>query len=317
MADTSRPPKHRKASSYPEPFVIPPVCEHRQTLIILHGRGSSASKFAPELLATEIPEFGSLADAFSNARFVFPTASKRRAAVYNRSIINQWFDNGSLDTPTEREELQIEGLCETTAYLHGLLKKEIALVGAENIVLWGLSQGCAAVLISLLTWDGEPLAAAVGMCGWLPFQKHLEEIVRDVDISTDNKYPFSRPADEHSSGVETSTSPIQSQESTPPNGAESPPMRALTYLSEELQTPAPRPQQQPMSFQRTPLFPGHGAEDEKVPVALGREAARCLDGALAMDIVRWRQYEGLGHWYSKEMVSDIVSFLRDRTAIDR
>jgi hypothetical protein len=53
---------------------------------------------------------------------------------------------------------------------------EIELVDAKNVVLWGLSQGCAASLVALLTWDGEPFGAVVGMCGWLPFRKHLEEI---------------------------------------------------------------------------------------------------------------------------------------------
>ncbi|KAK0727463.1 Alpha/Beta hydrolase protein [Lasiosphaeria miniovina] len=50
----------------------------------------------------------------------------------------------------------------------------MALVGgAQNVVLVGLSQGCVASLVALLLWDGEPLAAAVGMCGWLPFVSHL------------------------------------------------------------------------------------------------------------------------------------------------
>ena len=49
-------------------------------------------------------------------------------------------------------------------------------MGAENIILGGLSQGCAAALIATLLWDGEPLAAVFGMCGWLPYRAHMQEI---------------------------------------------------------------------------------------------------------------------------------------------
>lgn len=49
-------------------------------------------------------------------------------------------------------------------------------MGKENVVLWGLSQGCATSLSSLLTWDGEPFAAVVGMCGWLPFANEIMDV---------------------------------------------------------------------------------------------------------------------------------------------
>lgn len=45
---------------------------------------------------------------------------------------------------------------------------------AQNVILGGLSQGCAAALIATLLWDGEPLAAAFGMCGWLPYRGHID-----------------------------------------------------------------------------------------------------------------------------------------------
>lgn len=70
----------------------------------------------------------------------------------------------------------IDGLRETTAYLHALIREEIALLrpsagGARDIVLGGLSQGCAASLVGAALWDGEEgsLGAVVGLCGWLPF----------------------------------------------------------------------------------------------------------------------------------------------------
>lgn len=50
------------------------------------------------------------------------------------------------------------------------------------MILWGLSQGCAAGIFTLLGgWSDitEPkaLGAFIGMSGWLPFEQHLNEIL--------------------------------------------------------------------------------------------------------------------------------------------
>ena len=192
---TTQASKASRPSTYPNPLIVPPLKTHKETWIILHGRGSNAQKFGPELLATPIPGHGTLAQELPHAKFIFPTASLRRATIYKRSLITQWFDNWSLQAPTQREELQIEGLRETTAFIHGLLREEIASVGAENVVLGGLSQGCAAALIATLLWDGKPLAAVFGMCGWLPYRAHMQEIAETATEDADEEDeddPFAR-----------------------------------------------------------------------------------------------------------------------------
>lgn len=62
---------------------------------------------------------------------------------------------------------------------------------------------------------------------------------------------------------------------------------------------------------QVPVFLGHGPLDEKVPSYLGQEVAMVLR-ELGID-VHWVKYEGLGHWYSDEMLRDIVSFIRSRS----
>ena len=92
-----------------------------------------------------------------------------------------------------REELQIEGLRESTAYIHGLMRMAIEEVGAKNVMLGGLSQGCAAALIALLTWDEEEIRGMFGMCGWLPLGRQVDEIAKDVmdlDVEFDANDPF-------------------------------------------------------------------------------------------------------------------------------
>ncbi|KAK1495124.1 acyl-protein thioesterase [Colletotrichum cuscutae] len=87
--------------TFPPPMIIPPLKQpHQQTIILLHGRGSSAKIFAPELLSvpldnsTTSPGLNTCTfrDLLPHTRFVFPTAPRSRATIYRRAIINQWYD---------------------------------------------------------------------------------------------------------------------------------------------------------------------------------------------------------------------------------
>ena len=293
----------RQASQYPEALtVMPRSGNHLQSFIILHGRGSNADNFGAHLLLHLVPGFGTLQDAFPNAKFVFPTASKRRAQIYKRTAIHQWFDNWSLQTPTEREELQFDGLAESSRYIHGLLETEIATVGAEHVVLWGLSQGCAISLIAMLLWEGPRFAAAIGMCGWLPLRKRMEDVVRAGDVAQDEDNPFA------SESPETSNEPMTAGSQADKNAETSNIANVVQYLREELQMPSDL---QSSSLTKIPIFLGHGAEDEKVPLGLSKEAAGLL--RLLDFNVEYKEYQGLNHWYSGQMLKDIVHFIRRET----
>ncbi|KAH8903785.1 alpha/beta-hydrolase, partial [Coniochaeta sp. PMI_546] len=289
---------------YPDPLVVPPLTlPHKQTFILLHGRGSSGAKFGPPL------------SAFPHARFVFPTAARRRATVYRRAYTHQWFDNWKLDPPaTDREELQTSGLRETTADLHGLLRAEIAAVSGEaaNVVFGGLSQGCAASLTALLLWDGEPLGAVVGMCGWLPFAAGL---MQQVSMFTDPASTVGDgSAEGHSAAIDDDAfDPFEREDGDDGKGedaatATSAPTRAIEWLKEEIQTQTVGTSLAGAVFGRTPIFLGHGTEDDRVSVILGREAADCLE-RLGFEVC-WREYQSLGQWYSGNMLGDMVGFLR-------
>jgi predicted esterase len=312
------------AMDYPDPLVVPPrILPHKQTFILLHGRGSSGAKFGPPLLDSPILASSepaspsdavaaditlSLRSAFPHARFVFPTAARRRATVYRRAYTHQWFDNWKLDPPaTDREELQVPGLCETTAYLHGLLRAEVAAVsgGAANVVFGGLSQGCAASLTAMLLWDGEPLGAVVGMCGWLPFAARLMQqvsLVANLPSTTGDAFdPFEREDDDD--GKEEDQAAMTSA-----------PARAVAWLKEEIQTPTADTNCAESALGKTPVFLGHGKVDDRVSVILGREAVDCLE-RLGFE-VSWREYQSLGHWYSGHMLRDLVCFLREKKEWD-
>ncbi|KAJ5639588.1 Phospholipase/carboxylesterase/thioesterase [Penicillium longicatenatum] len=172
-------------NAYPAPLVIPPFHnDHTHTIIALHGRGSNAERFGHEIMAS-----ADLQSRLPTVKFVFPTASKRRSTILKRVPINQWYYNYSLDDPVERTKLQIDGLCETAEFIRDLITKEAHILGEggyRNIILWGLSQGCAAGIFTVLGgWydmsEANTLGEFVGMSGWLPFEQHLREILRCDD----------------------------------------------------------------------------------------------------------------------------------------
>lgn len=72
-------------------------------------------------------------------------------------------------------------------------------MGAENVILGGLSQGCAAALVATLLWNGEPLAAVFGMCGWLPYRAHMQAIAETTAAENadeeDEDDPFAHQAE--------------------------------------------------------------------------------------------------------------------------
>ena len=77
----------------------------------------------------------------------------------------------------EEEEWQIDGLRESRAFLQEIVGKEVEVVGARNVFIGGLSQGCAMSLHLLLSHEGDaPLGEFIGMSGWLPFAEGIQEV---------------------------------------------------------------------------------------------------------------------------------------------
>lgn len=274
-----------------DPFIVPSKSGiHRQTLILLHGRGSNGPDFACDLLQTHIPGFGcgaTLPSIFPHATFVFPTAAKRRAQAFNRSLVNQWFDLWDVKNQREKEDLQFQGLEESAQSVHRLLESAIRDVGSANVVLWGLSQGCATALISLLLWNGEHPAALVGMCGWLPLRERTKAACETETDAEDDLF-------EAEAGCKALDKAGD----------------AVSCLRELL---GDSDQSGEAAILRTPIILCHGTLDEKVDVCLGRQASSFLE---ELDCAtQWQEYQGLGHWHSGEMLQDIVAFIAKRTII--
>ncbi|KAK3328024.1 phospholipase/carboxylesterase family protein-like protein [Cercophora scortea] len=313
------------AVPFPNPLIIPPLSTtHKQTIILLHGRGSTAQKFGPVILATPLSQHinitpptsstttqttnqtqtQTLPNHLPNTKFIFPSAPRSRATIYKRSLIPQWFDSWHADgpDPDAHEWMMVDGLQQTVRYIHSLLRDEVSRVGAGNVVLGGISQGCAAGLVALLLWEGERLGAFLGMCGRLPFRKGLDEVVDrwGSERWEDSFDPFEHGDDEVGKGNGRNVRPTDVAAA------------CVQFLREqlELEQEGVSPASRPRAF-GTPVFTGHGDEDENVPIHLGAEAAGCLK-AMGID-TSWNEYHGLGHWYSGPMLADMVTFLRIHT----
>ncbi|KAJ5613838.1 hypothetical protein N7528_007492 [Penicillium herquei] len=330
---------------YPAPLVITPLTEnHTHTIIGLHGMGSNAEKFGHELLAS-----ANLQSRLPTVKFVFPTASKRRSTMLKRVPINQWFDIYSLDDPGQRAELQINGLCETTAFLRALITKEASLLGEGGygkVVLWGLSQGCAAGIFAVLGgWpdatESKSVGAFVGMSGWLPFEQELKEILRcdggpsspdDENHESSSDEEDDPTSDDDSEGgnfSDTEEDPFQQSTTSDDevdifHRGEEPevplPVQAVDYIRDILDLPAlstSEDQQVAANLPQLniPIFLGDGTEDEKISVHLGEKMSEVLSTGLGMNVT-WRPYEGLGHWYRvQDEIEDIFKFLASRVQI--
>lgn len=77
-----------------------------------------------------------------------------------------------MENPEERSDQQIDDLNESAASILDFIHAEASLIPINNIILGGISQGCATAIVTLL-FSGLGVGAFIGMCGWLPFQSQL------------------------------------------------------------------------------------------------------------------------------------------------
>lgn len=277
-------------ASWPPPFIVPPKAAHTHTFILLHGLGSNGEKFGSELLASGTSSEGkTLSDVYPGAKFIFPTAKWRRSTAFNRAVITAWFDFYSLDDRTVREDIQIDGLTESAGYIRSIISQEMEGLSAKNIILGGLSQGCATSLVVLLSLEYQ-IGAFVGMSGRLPFCNDIDQIIHS-----------SRTEDENVIfGEEDVVEEV------------SPSIQELSFVRDLLSLDAVEANSLlTNNALLTPMFLGHGAKDEKVPCILGEDAVSTLS-SLGFNVT-WKRYPGLAHWYQvPEEIDDILQFLSEK-----
>ncbi|KAF5000639.1 hypothetical protein FDECE_11176 [Fusarium decemcellulare] len=269
------------------PYVVEPREPHTYTFILLHGLGSNGEKFGAEFLDTGLTSSGrKLTELFPGARFVFPTSKRRRSTAFGRSMLTQWFDIVRLEDPSYRKERQLDGLVESAREIREILAAELQKVQPQNLILGGLSQGCAMSLAVLLSLE-HSVGGFVGMSGYLTYQSDLETAIKD-EIDDDNPFEDLEGSNEQTSAVKAQA--LQRD------------LLSLHFLD--------HPSQDTTAF-KTPVFLGHGKEDDKVPYKLGEGAARLIRDAGYQ--VEWKCYENQGHWYKiPNQIDDICQFMASK-----
>ncbi|KAF1851097.1 alpha/beta-hydrolase [Cucurbitaria berberidis CBS 394.84] len=168
----------------PALHIIPPTAPHTYTIIFLHGRGSDATTFCNEIFESQDSSNRFFTDMFPSVKWVFPCAKKRWAKTEEEEM-HQWFDMSSVQRPQEEVVEQKMGLWESVSQVLEVLRAEKELVrGSENVILAGISQGCATAIFSLLTSDAR-VGGFFGLCGWLPLAEEMEQIMRVPGRSID------------------------------------------------------------------------------------------------------------------------------------
>jgi len=310
----NNPPKPKKG--YPEPLIVLPSTRHSHSIILLHGRGSNASRFGLEFLKAETSTGKTLGEIYPGTKWIFPTAKKRRATAINRTPINQWFDMFSAKNPSERQELQYDGLRETSVFMHGLICEEAKAVGLRNVVIGGLSQGCAMSLHVVLHYEptalevaisgeaaegeGEGKAASlggyIGMSGWLPFAEEIHEAAAPI------RYEDDEDEDDPFGHTETRAELDDSHEAR---------RARVANFARDLVDLEPLDDRSKPWFAQSSYFLGHGKADEKVPVYLGVEMRDFLL-QLGLDVT-WKAYDEFGHRYKEpDEIDDIAQFLGEK-----
>lgn len=146
--------------------------EHTHTFIFLHGQSSSAHEVSQQLWDTRDSQGVSIQHIFPSVKWVFPQASEIFSNRFQTNV-REWSNLWDSRNPDERRELQIPGLRSVIPELVELIQREARVVGLENIILGGISHGCATAIQVLLNMKGQTgrLCAFIGLSGWMSFSE--------------------------------------------------------------------------------------------------------------------------------------------------
>lgn len=170
------PTKTPSTTSPQQPHIIPATSAHTHTIIFLHGRGSDAETFAEELFVSRTADGQYFTTRCPGLKWVFPCAPKSHSAL-DQEEVHQWFNMSSVQRPQEDVEVQRPGLWESVAALRQVMEEEAQRVGGmQNIILAGISQGCATAIFTLLT-SGWGVGGFVGLAGWLPLVEEMRDVM--------------------------------------------------------------------------------------------------------------------------------------------
>lgn len=155
----------------PRRHILRPTGPHTHTIIFLHGRGSYSLEFAAEFFESQTSDKQYVRDLFPGVKWIFPSAPYLPCGDTG-SQISQWFDMKATKSPHDGEDEEQEALMDAIDFIGTIVEQEAALIGSKNVILGGISQGCASAIHALLD-KAIPLGGFLGLSSWLPLYDEL------------------------------------------------------------------------------------------------------------------------------------------------
>jgi phospholipase/carboxylesterase len=136
--------------------VIEPQERAQASVIWIHGLGGQGKNFRPLLsqVKLDLP-----------VRFVLPNAGKMQITLKNNQLMPAWYNVSEISG--NQRNIDTAGFNQSVSQLQKIVEHEIALVGADKVILAGFSQGGAMALHLGLTAQ-QPLAGVLAISTYLP-----------------------------------------------------------------------------------------------------------------------------------------------------
>ena len=159
--------------------IVPPIAQHTHTIIFLHGLSSNAAEFHSEFFESQSSTGLFFPQLLPSVKWIFPCAPFAYSSSENDGG-RKWFAINSVQTPQDEPETQKPGLESSKNLLLEVMQQEARIVGMHNVVLAGISQGCATAIYTLLTANPRlEIGGFIGLCGWVPLASDVRGIARE------------------------------------------------------------------------------------------------------------------------------------------
>lgn len=156
-----------------ETITVPPIGEHKATLIFMHGLGDSAHGWFP--VWSKAPVKG--------LKRILPTAPVAPVSLNGGMRMSSWYDIYGLHDDVKQDA---EGVKASVAAIHAMVDKEIENgLSSEKIFIGGFSQGGAIAYYAGLTYP-KKLGGIIGLSTYLAIAdeclKNASENNKDISL---------------------------------------------------------------------------------------------------------------------------------------
>lgn len=255
--------------------------------VVALPKSSTAEEFEEDFFESTSSDGRTLLEHFPSIRWILPSAPERYSTVLQEPM-TQPFDIYSLTDPELQQDIQIKGIEESLGWIYDIIKEETQTVPPENILLGGISQGCATALLTFLI-SRCALAGFIGTAGWLPLDTQIKQVMSNESMNVSDQSPAALL--HRLCQVRCDTADSMEDKSAK--------LCAAVTSSRD-----------------SPILLCHGIDDPTIDVSLGRNMRDLLQ--LLGHTVQWREDADCGHWLKEpEALHSMVEFVSSRGVVDR